>query len=230
MYLNFVGNYLFKDSEDAKIYLMKKNEIDAIRRTFYDPRIVDDFIDEKNVRQFRILKNKFNYADRLVQTYNKPFKEVACQTDPPQVINFSDGFTQFSMFKIYEEDFEKIQASKKRKNNFIRVKPFAIKLSEPKQKTQQTILQEQKIQETIRLNKSAMILERMISQNLFDEIIVDYKYYDDVADGYRSEGTLLPLWKFPNSLTKRKCITAICWSKYYTDFFAVATGSCKYKF
>lgn len=40
-----------------------------------------------------------------------------------------------------------------------------------------------------------------------------------------NEGTLLPLWKFKNPLTKSKCVTSICWNSVYIDMFAVGYGS-----
>ncbi|CAF0711059.1 unnamed protein product [Brachionus calyciflorus] len=225
IYLNFVGNYYFKDSEDARIYSLNKKEYDEKKRFFYDPRIVDDYVDENNEKKFRVLKNKFNFIDRTVQTKSKSYKEVECQTDPAQNVNFSDGITQFSLFNIYEEDFKSKASLKQRKNTAKPVKNIPLKLSDSKQKSQQAIAQEQKAQEMIRMNKSAKVIERMINQNSFNEIILDYKFWDDNADSFRKEGSLLPLWKFPNSLTKRKCITAISWSKNYNDLFAVATGS-----
>jgi len=69
--------------------------------------------------------------------------------------------------------------------------------------------------------KSAKLLERMVFQNMFDDVIADYKYYEDPADQFKEkEGTLLPLWKFANDLTKNMCITSIVWNERYQDLFA----------
>ena len=46
--------------------------------------------------------------------------------------------------------------------------------------------------------RSLKIIERMVMQNFYDEITMDYKYWNDEADMFREEGNLLPLWKFYN--------------------------------
>merc|ERR1711988_1901241 len=47
--------------------------------------------------------------------------------------------------------------------------------------------------------RSLKIIERMVMQNFYDEITMDYKYWNDEADMFREgEGSLLPLWKFYN--------------------------------
>lgn len=76
------------------------------------------------------------------------------------------------------------------------------------------------------MGHSVKIVDRMISQNLFEEVAMDFKYWEDVADAYRpGEGTLLPLWRFTSEKAKRRQVTAICWSPLYDDLFAVGYGS-----
>lgn len=37
----------------------------------------------------------------------------------------------------------------------------------------------------------------MVNQNTYNEIALDFKYWEDASDEFReTEGTLLPLWKF----------------------------------
>lgn len=98
-------------------------------------------------------------------------------------------------------------------------------------------LEKQKVKKTnqadqgddmLKVAKSAKILERMVNQNTFDEIALDFKYYEDDADDFRDqEGTLLPLWKFACDKAKKLSVTSLTWNKKYTDLFAVAYGSCK---
>lgn len=77
--------------------------------------------------------------------------------------------------------------------------------------------------------KCWQILERMINQNIFDDIANDYRYWEDPADEYREgEGTLLPLWKFQYERTKKMNITDIMFNPHYYDLFAVCFGSRKY--
>lgn len=83
---------------------------------------------------------------------------------------------------------------------------------------------------TDELNKKYLqcwqVLERMINQNIYDEIAQDYRYYEDPSDEFREEeGTLLPLWKFSYEKTKKMSVTAICFNTYYYDLFAVCYGS-----
>ncbi len=48
-----------------------------------------------------------------------------------------------------------------------------------------------------KLLKAARILERMVNQNTYNDIALDFKYWEDASDEFReTEGTLLPLWKF----------------------------------
>lgn len=80
------------------------------------------------------------------------------------------------------------------------------------------------------LNKKYMrcwqILERMINQNIFDDIGNDYRYWEDPADEYREgEGNLLPLWRFQYEKTKKMNVTEIVFNPAYYDLFAVCFGS-----
>lgn len=73
------------------------------------------------------------------------------------------------------------------------------------------------------------ILDRMINQNIFDDIAQDYRYYEDPSDEFRDEeGTLLPLWKFSYEKTKKMHITDMCFNTLYYDLFAVCYGSRTY--
>ena len=89
----------------------------------------------------------------------------------------------------------------------------------------------------------------MVNQNTYNEIALDFKYWEDASDEFReTEGTLLPLWKFSFERAKvraeegpRGCncetelvhhslfqgmeITSLCWNPNYKDLFAVGFGS-----
>lgn len=67
--------------------------------------------------------------------------------------------------------------------------------------------------ESAELALAAKVLERMVNQNTYDDIAMDFKYWDDASDQFKShEGTLLPLWKFSNERARRKAVTAIAWN------------------
>lgn len=40
----------------------------------------------------------------------------------------------------------------------------------------------------------------------------DFRYWDDASDEYKDgKGSLLPLWRFTYSKSKRMAVTALCW-------------------
>ena len=57
--------------------------------------------------------------------------------------------------------------------------------------------------------------------------MVDYYFYEDLADEQRDEGTLLPLWNFSYRKAESMEVTALCWNSQYKDLFAAGFGSCK---
>lgn len=63
------------------------------------------------------------------------------------------------------------------------------------------------------LGLAATVLERMVNQNTYDDIAMDFKYWDDASDQFKAhEGTLLPLWKFINERARKKAVTTMAWS------------------
>ena len=63
------------------------------------------------------------------------------------------------------------------------------------------------------LGLAAKVVERMVNQNTYDDIAIDFKYWDDASDQFKAhEGTLLPLWKFTNERARKKSVTSVCWS------------------
>lgn len=102
----------------------------------------------------------------------------------------------------------------------------------PMKKDSEKTKQSDKNAATEELNKKYLqcwqILERMINQNIYDDIAQDYRYYEDPSDEFRDEeGTLLPLWKFMYEKTKKMNVTDMCFNTLYYDLFAVCFGSCE---
>jgi hypothetical protein len=81
--------------------------MEANKRKNYATDLIDEYIDENGKSCFRILKNKFNFIDRAVQTLNSTSKEVSMQTEPPEKVNYSDYSNQYIMYKAYLEENEK---------------------------------------------------------------------------------------------------------------------------
>lgn len=130
------------------------------------------------------------------------------------------------IYDFYAEDFNRQQKEKeKEKKQLPPVGGGQKKEQSDKRKL------EQMMAEALQLKtyEAALILDRMICQNLFDDVSQDYRYYEDPSDDYRQEeGTLLPLWKFCYEKTKKNTVTEIQWNPHYYDLFAVTFGSCKH--
>uniref|UniRef100_A0A8C1IX40 Dynein intermediate chain 1, axonemal n=1 Tax=Cyprinus carpio TaxID=7962 RepID=A0A8C1IX40_CYPCA len=76
------------------------------------------------------------------------------------------------------------------------------------------------------ISKAVKIIERMVNQNIFDDVAQDFMYFEDASDEFRGEkGTLLPLWTFQYDKAKSLSVTALCWNHKYNDLFAVGLGS-----
>lgn len=140
---------------------------------------------------------------------------VNTQTIPPPRSTYGTTVMQWTIYDFYAEDFEQQQQqhSKEKKS----------KLKEPRVKVNKNLAIEQ-------LNKRFaqcwQTIERIVNQNIYDDIAQDYRYYEDPSDEFREgEGTLLPLWKFSYEKTKKLSVTDISFNTNYYDLFAVCYGS-----
>lgn len=128
------------------------------------------------------------------------------------------------IYDFYAEDFERQQKEKELKEK--KVPPMGKEKDKEHEKKRLEEMQAHAKQ--MKTHEAAKILDRMICQNLYDEISTDYRYYEDPSDEFRrEEGTLLPLWKFSYEKTKKLTVTEIQWNTKYYDLFAVTFGSCK---
>lgn len=151
-----------------------------------------------------------------------PFQSVDTQTIPPPRSQFGGNVMQWIIYDTYNEDFaeqQKIAASGG---------PRLSKVGAPSRSTKSAM--EKKSAQAEMLNRKYLrcwqILERMINQNIFDDIGNDYRYWEDPADEFREgEGNLLPLWKFQYEKTKKMNVTEIVFNPAYYDLFAVCFGS-----
>ena len=79
---------------------------------------------------------------------------------------------------------------------------------------------------TERMLLSAKILERMINQNIYAEIVFDFKYWEDRSDEFKDfEGSLYPLWRFECEDSADQDVTCLVWNTRYPDMFAAGYGS-----
>lgn len=139
------------------------------------------------------------------------------QTIPPPRSSYGATVVQWVIYDWYAEDFEQQQRDKEKE------KKQALVKKDIKAKNSKILAMEQ-------LNKRYVqcwqIVERIVNQNIFDDIAQDYRYYEDPSDDFREEeGTLLPLWRFFYEKTKKMSVTDICFNTNYYDLFAVCFGS-----
>lgn len=170
------------------------------------------------------------------------------QTIPPPRSTFGANILQYEIYDSYAEDFERTEREREQKdkkvgrgsNAFLGIHTLSLYVLTAQHGLAPTgavfrretgkLESADKNASTDELNKkylqSWQALERMINQNIFDDIAQDYRYYEDPSDEFREEeGTLLPLWKFSYDKTKKLSVTNICFNTYYYDLFAVCYGS-----
>ncbi|XP_020281477.1 dynein intermediate chain 2, ciliary [Pseudomyrmex gracilis] len=163
------------------------------------------------------IPNQFNFCERAALTYHNPMRDMSTQTIPPPTATFSANILQWTIFDEYQEDYAQQQREKEKEKKV----PLTQKKEEIKKKAQIESLELNN-----RMLQAAKTLERMVNQNIFDDISQDYRYWDDPSDEFKAgEGSLLPLWKFSYEKTKKHDITDMCFNTRYYDLFAVAFGT-----
>lgn len=76
------------------------------------------------------------------------------------------------------------------------------------------------------MQRSLRLVERVVNQNAFDDILMDFAFWEDDSDKLKPEqGSLLPLWQFVSPVTRHRMVTDLCWNKEHPDLFAVGLGS-----
>ncbi|CAG4946849.1 unnamed protein product [Colias eurytheme] len=164
------------------------------------------------------LANQFNFCERAALTYNNPRRSVDTQTIPPPRANYGSTCLQSIIFDFYQEDYARKMKEKEDE------KPKRLRKKAAKHaKSAQQIHDEQLAQ---RIREAWTILERLVNQNIYDDIAQDYRYWDDPSDEFREGmGSLLPLWKFQFEPMRSHAVCEVQWNPHYQDLFAVAYGS-----
>ncbi|CAJ1051534.1 dynein%2C axonemal, intermediate chain 1, paralog 2 [Xyrichtys novacula] len=162
--------------------------------------------------------NQFNFSERASQTLNNPLRQRSCQTEPPPRNNFSATANQWEIYDAYMEELQKQEKNKEKQK--------ATQSKSVEKSKKKMLLMETQNDDASKVRKSSKIFERMVSQNIYDDIAQDFQYFEDASDEHRGqEGTLLCLWDFHYDGAKRLSVTALCWNKKYQDLFAVGMGS-----
>ncbi|XP_074522509.1 dynein, axonemal, intermediate chain 1, paralog 2 [Halichoeres trimaculatus] len=163
--------------------------------------------------------NQFNFSERSSQTPNNPLRHRSCQTEPPLRNTFGSIANQWVIYDAYMEELQKQEKNKEKQK--------AMQSKKDVEKGKKKMMQMESQNDDInKMERAAKILERMVNQNIFDDVAQDFKYYEDASDEFRGQdGTLLLLWSFSYDKAKSLSVTALCWNKKYQDLFAVGMGS-----
>ncbi|XP_015109774.1 dynein intermediate chain 2, ciliary [Diachasma alloeum] len=162
--------------------------------------------------------NQFNFCERGALTYINPVRDMSTQTVPPPTASFNSHVFQWTIYDEYQEDYaaQQLEKEKDRKSQG----PGQRKDEGKKRAQAEALAVNQK------MLQAAKTLERMVNQNIFDEIAQDYRYWNDPSDEFKDgEGSLLPLWKFQYEKTKKHDVTSMCFNARYYDLFAVSFGT-----
>ncbi|XP_006562333.1 dynein intermediate chain 2, ciliary isoform X4 [Apis mellifera] len=248
-FLSIPGLVLHKDSEEAKIQLagelimekpleepilLEEEEeeieeeeeevvvVEEIKKPEepkeHEPEHEHEHEEEEEIERVKPKKipNQFNFCERAALTYTNPMRETSTQTIPPPTELFNTHVFQWTIFDEYQEDFAQQQREKEKERRV----PLPLKKEDIKKKAQ---TESDAI--SCRMIQAAKTLERMVNQNIFDEIAQDYRYWDDPSDEFKTEGSLLPLWKFRYEKTNKHDVTYLCFNSRYYDLFAVSYGA-----
>jgi len=173
------------------------------------------------------IRNQFDFAERASQTFNLTLRERSMSTEPPPSATINGFVNQAEIYDTYMRDIERQEYLREKQE---REKAAAKDGKDSKKKEEvKPAAGPEKSEDVVHssaMARSLKIIERMVMQNFYDEITMDYKYWNDEADMFRDgEGNLLPLWKFYNDRARRKQVTALCWNPKYPDLFGVGYGS-----
>ena len=157
------------------------------------------------------LRNQFYFNDRSTQTFSAIIRQRGIATSPPPSCDYNVAVTQCVIFDKYVEAIESSKTSGGDSGS------QALETEGKKSKPDPVYSEKMKL--------SAKIMERILNLNLDNEAYQDFKFYIDKSDAFKTNGSLLPLWRFTNEKTKRRQVTCVKWNPGYADLFAVSFGS-----
>lgn len=179
------------------------------------------------VENTRGLRNQFNFSERAAQTFNNPKRERLIETEPPAVADLCEIATPSIIFDAYTKDLEE-QARAKEKAAGKSGPKFDKKKDASSSSSSSSAAVGERQEDVVHSAAMSRVLkfaERMVNQNTFDDVALDFAYWEDDSDRFREEGTLLPLWHFRAEKGRKKTVTCIAWNPEFPDLFAVGYGS-----
>ncbi|KAF6210680.1 hypothetical protein GE061_013787, partial [Apolygus lucorum] len=180
---------------------------------------------KKKKKPKKLLSNMFNYADREVLTVNSVTRVSEWKEHKPCRLhsrNCGTMVTQWGIYDAYQRDYAAAVAAKEKEKKEKQIVQRT-ELSDPNEKSVALTPEESY---AFRFFHAVKLMERLVTQNTFEDIAFDAQFYDDPADKYREpEGTLLPLWQFNYEETQGSVVTDIKWSPQYYDMFTASFGT-----
>eukprot|EP00040_Diaphanoeca_grandis_P013348 m.67440 g.67440 ORF g.67440 m.67440 type:complete len:733 (-) comp23813_c0_seq2:225-2423(-) len=214
-----------EETEDAE---EKKDEDDEDEENEKEEEQTEEPEEEASEGGKKLLRNQFNFSERASQTFNATTKERGIMTVPPPRSNFSSSCTQWEIYDAYVADkaAKKAKTEKQQKKTDT-PKNDAITFDRGSVVEEGSSIWVQAAK--IVTLEGAKKLERMTLQNIHDEVLQDFKYWEDNSDQFKpKEGSVLPLWKFSGEQTKKLTVTALEFFPKYNDLMSVGFGSYDY--
>ncbi|KAL0488972.1 dynein intermediate chain [Acrasis kona] len=231
------GSLILKNGEEARLQREEQEkkkfalnsrmqeERDSQTESSTSTGVGDGEVDPKQVY------NQFNFSERATQTFNNHTRDVLVVSEPPPSMSFCATATQWEIYDSYQQYFEDQKKLTKSGKKNTENSSGGSNTSDGTNKDGKDKKDRQKsVQEIVHgeaMARSAQLMERMVNQNSHDEILQDFKFWDDPSDDFKDplSGSVLPLWSFSTEKAHKKQITALCWNPQYRDLFAVGYGS-----
>ncbi|XP_050705726.1 dynein axonemal intermediate chain 1-like isoform X2 [Eriocheir sinensis] len=221
----------WSDSEDSGLEQLAEDS----RREMEE--VYQGVVTREELMRIDAQPNPFNYSDRVSQTTPNATKELAMQTEPPPPTCFSVNVGEWDIHDAYMNDQlalqrlqQEIQEKEKEKDaKKVAVDPLVVLGMEHlgarnRGGVSSGVGGGDPYQANLtELRRVARVVERMVTQNIYDDISQDFKYWEDGSDEYHPlQGSLLPLWKFRPEISRHLTVSDVCCSPVLPDLFAAA--------
>ncbi|XP_069948680.1 dynein intermediate chain 2, ciliary-like [Cherax quadricarinatus] len=189
--------------------------------------------------------NPFSFSERVSQTIRFNSRNLEMQTEPPPSTAFTMNVGPALIYDSYQKNYLKIlerererEREKEREREMERERERERANGKGKKVAavawDPLIVAAEPCKVTGEgwralasgLVLAAKVVERMVNQNIYDDVSQDFRYWEDGSDEYRPlEGSLLPLWKFHHDKSRGLVVSHVRWSPVYSDLFAAAYTS-----
>merc|ERR1711871_1235845 len=142
---------------------------------------VDNTAHEDDFKLDPTIRNQFDFAERASQTFNLTLRERSMSTEPPPSATINGFVNQAEIYDTYIRDMERqeyIREKAEKEKAAAKNGKDAKKKEEPKAPAAGQEKSEDVVHSAA-MARSLKIIERMVMQNFYDEITMDYKYWND---------------------------------------------------